>query len=110
MARPLVSAEWRGTLLQITIKDSPSSYICVATNAPLGVGMILIRKAAIAAAVLLLVFVAGCGDTFRPIVLPVIQPGGDPQSNRNAIVLSNAGTTAVGTTTHINASGDTNVG
>jgi len=72
--------------------------------------MILIRKAAIAAAVLLLLFDAGCGDTFRPIVLPVIQPGGDPQSNRNAIVLSNAGATAVGITTHINVSGDTNVG
>jgi YVTN family beta-propeller protein len=72
--------------------------------------MILIRKAAIAATVLLFIFGTGCGDTFRPIVLPVIQPGGDPQSNRNAIVLSNAGPTAVGTTTHINVAGDTNVG
>src|SRR5437868_10248207 len=72
--------------------------------------MILIRKAAIAATVSLLVFGAGCGDTFRPIVLPVIQPGGDPQSNRNAIVLSNAGPTTVGATTHINVSGDSNVG
>ena len=70
-------------------------------------------KAAIAAFVLSVIFQIGCGDTFRPIAIPIIQPGGQPQSTREAVILSTGGS-AVGSpdgqTTHINVSGDTNAG
>src|SRR6185312_694990 len=70
-------------------------------------------KAAIAAFVLSVIFQIGCGDTFRPIAIPIIQPGGQPQSTREAVILSTGGSalgSPDGQTTHINVSGDTNAG
>ena len=52
----------------------------------------------------------GCGDTFRPIAIPIVQQGGQPQANRQAIVLSDPGPGTAGSATHINVSGNTNVG
>ena len=52
----------------------------------------------------------GCGDTFRPIAIPIVQQGGQPQANRQAIVLSDPGPGTSGSATHINVSGNTNVG
>lgn len=67
-------------------------------------------RAALAALVLAAMFSVGCGDTFRPIAIPIIQTGGQPQATREAVVVSTAGTGAEGDTTHIDVSGDTNVG
>ncbi|MCU1307368.1 MAG: 40-residue beta-propeller repeat containing protein, partial [Acidobacteriaceae bacterium] len=59
------------------------------------------------AIVLSVFFEAGCGDTFRPIALPIVQPGGQPLAQANAVVVSNAGPSVDGVTTHIDTSGDT---
>jgi len=57
-----------------------------------------------------LVFITGCGDTFRPIATTITSGGGDPQVRRHAIVISNNGPGADGAATHINIAGDTNAG
>ncbi|HLQ50734.1 MAG TPA: hypothetical protein VK129_04500, partial [Terriglobales bacterium] len=61
-----------------------------------------------AAGVLMLVLLTSCGDTFRPVAVPIPQPGGDPAGLGNAIILSaNGAGTTPGTASHINVSGDT---
>jgi YVTN family beta-propeller protein len=63
-----------------------------------------------ALAVLVLgIYVAGCGDTFRPTINFVTQPGGQNQNLGQAVVLS-TNPSGNGSTTHIDVSGDTNVG
>jgi YVTN family beta-propeller protein len=59
--------------------------------------------------VLICFFVAGCGETFRPVVTPIPQPGPDPQGAKNAIVLSQAASGG-GVTTHLDVSADVNIG
>jgi YVTN family beta-propeller protein len=72
--------------------------------------MTLSRRASFVVTTLVLaVLVAGCGETFRPVVLPEPQPGPDPQAPKQALVLSTTGA-APGIGTHINLAGDTNVG
>ncbi|HEV2992457.1 MAG TPA: hypothetical protein VG759_28750, partial [Candidatus Angelobacter sp.] len=56
-----------------------------------------------------LTFVAGCGDTFRPTITPVVKPGGDPTNLGQAVVLS-TNPSGNGSNMHIDTSGDTNVG
>ncbi len=58
-----------------------------------------------------------CGDTYRPIVTPITQPGGDPQATHYAIVINaNNGqptnlNTGIGpSASQFDASGDTNIG
>ncbi len=51
----------------------------------------------------------GCGDVYRPVATPTLQPGGDPQTLSVAVVVNNNGGGA-GTTTQIDATGDTNIG
>ena len=63
--------------------------------------------AAVVVALLVLVWL-GCGNEFRPVASPIFPPGGDPQNQRQAIAVNNAGG-ATGTTTHIDVSGDTTV-
>lgn len=73
----------------------------------------LLRQASLAASLLLFVFfLAGCGDTFRPVATPITQPGGDPNLSRRAVVLENNGGTpaATGGVDVFDVSGDTNVG
>ena len=67
------------------------------------------RTAALAAlfTVFMIVVLAGCGDVFRPIVVPIIGGSGDPQTFKQAIVISTAGTTLPGVATSVNLSGDT---
>ncbi|HUQ49405.1 MAG TPA: YncE family protein [Terriglobales bacterium] len=61
--------------------------------------------------VLSFVFIlTSCGETFRPIATPVSSGGGDPQAQKLAIVVSTNGPSGDGANTHINVSGDTNVG
>lgn len=55
-----------------------------------------------------IVVLAGCGDTFRPVATPIPQPGGDPATQRNAIILSANGPSP-GITTHVDVSGDITV-
>lgn len=73
--------------------------------------MISIKRAVLAvlAIVTCAALLAGCGDTFRPTIQFQPQPGGDPGASGNAVVLS-TNPAGNGSNTHINVSGDTNVG
>lgn len=64
------------------------------------------RLTAVAMVGLLVAMWLGCGGTFRPVANPTFPPGGDPQGPRVAVALNHAGG-AIGSTTHINVSGDT---
>src|SRR5579859_434099 len=84
-------------------------------------GRFIVRPAVVlskaTAVIIMLAFLGGCGDTFRPVSNPIAQPGGDPSGTvEHAIVLSanftaapsgNTGVPASGTTMHIDVSGDT---
>jgi len=63
--------------------------------------------AAVVVALLALIWLS-CGNEFRPVASPIFPPGGDPQAQREAIAVNNAGG-ATGSTTHIDVSGDTTV-
>ncbi len=71
--------------------------------------MNLLRKAGLAAVLLLTLIWLGCGDVFRPVATPILNPGGDPAQASFALVVNN-NNGGLGTTTHVNISGDTNVG
>jgi len=58
---------------------------------------------------ILLVLVEGCGNTFRPTIVPLPGQSGDPASLSQAAVLA-TNPTGPGSVTHINGSGDTNAG
>jgi len=58
---------------------------------------------------ILLVLVEGCGNTFRPTIIPLPGASGDPASLSQALVLA-TNPTGPGSVTHINGSGDTNAG
>src|SRR5205823_2033247 len=38
-----------------------------------------------------LIFGIGCSDVFRPVAIPIVTPGGDPQITQRAMVLNNNG-------------------
>jgi YVTN family beta-propeller protein len=61
--------------------------------------------AAMLVAVLALIWLS-CGNEFRPVATPIFPGGGDPQGQRQAVAVNNAGG-AIGSTTNINVSGDT---
>jgi len=73
--------------------------------------MILSRRAVLA--VLAIVFstlwVAGCGDVFRPTINFQPQPSGNPAALGNAVILS-TNPAGNGSDTHIDVSGDSNAG
>ena len=56
--------------------------------------------------ILSLLALAGCGNTFRPVAIPITQNGGDPGGLRNAIIVSQ-NPAGAGSTLHIDVSGDT---
>ncbi|MBZ5521828.1 MAG: YncE family protein [Acidobacteriia bacterium] len=58
---------------------------------------------------ILAVLVEGCGNTFRPTIVSIPGNAGDPASLQQAVVLS-TNPIGPGSATHINGSGDTNVG
>ena len=60
--------------------------------------------------VTLVVLVEGCSNTFRPTIVPLPGTSGDPRSLAQAVVLSTNPSGGPGSDTHIDASGDTNVG
>ncbi|MFI5090796.1 MAG: YncE family protein [Terriglobales bacterium] len=57
----------------------------------------------------LVLFCGSCGDVYRPVANPVLQPGGDPQRTAHALVVSSNGPNQ-GTAVIIDVSGDTVVG
>lgn len=63
-----------------------------------------------AAILLLFLICISCGDTFRPVAVPVQQPPPDPGSFHFAVMVNGNGPTNPGTTTRIDVSGDTNAG
>src|SRR5215831_20608840 len=73
--------------------------------------MISIRRAVTAAlaTVTCAALLAGCGNTFRATINFQPQPSGDPSGLGHAVVLS-TNPAGDGSDTHINVSGDTNVG
>lgn len=72
--------------------------------------MISKKRAVWAALVIAAVaLILGCGDTFRPTINFQPQPGGDPAPLGQAVVLA-TNPTGDGSDTHINVSGDSNVG
>lgn len=73
--------------------------------------MILTRRAALAVLVIVMfvVWVAGCGDVFRPTINFQPQPSGNPSALGNAVVLS-TNPAGDGSDTHIDVSGDSNAG
>ena len=60
-------------------------------------------------AIICVVLMSGCGQSFRPTIIPVLKPGGDPANPGQAVVLS-TNPAGSGSNMHINSSGDTNVG
>lgn len=75
--------------------------------------MISMKRAAWAVVVVAvcaaLMFALGCGDVFRPTINFQPQPGGDPAPLGQAVVLA-TNPAGVGSDTHIDVSGDSNVG
>ncbi len=75
--------------------------------------MIFRRTAVLMLAVAVPGLLAGCGDYFRPVANPILQPGGDPQRSAHVVMISqdsNNPQTSPGDATTIDAPGDTNVG
>jgi YVTN family beta-propeller protein len=68
------------------------------------------RAAQLAAVVILFLVCISCGDTYRPVAVPVTPNPPDPASLHFVLVLNSNGPNNVGTTTRIDVSGDTNVG
>ncbi len=67
------------------------------------------RQAAIAVAfITLAALLLGCGNNFRPTILPQTQGGGDPAPFARAVVLSN-NSGGPGATANIDVTGDTNI-
>jgi YVTN family beta-propeller protein len=64
-----------------------------------------LKSAAALAAVGGAIFLAGCGDTFRPIESAIPKPGGDPKDTKFAVVISNSAGVQ-GNVQEINVSGD----
>jgi len=64
----------------------------------------------VAALLITLLVLIGCGDTFRPVVNPLPQNGGVPATLKIATVLSNAGSGKYGVLSALDVSGDTNIG
>jgi YVTN family beta-propeller protein len=67
------------------------------------------RSTGIAAIILLTLFAIGCGQTYRPVATPILEPGGDPSNLHHAIVVEDNGASR-GTASNIDTPGDTNIG
>ena len=72
-------------------------------------GTSYVRATAAIAVGAVCLILAACGDTYRPIALPTLQPGGDPQITRVATIVNN-NNGGQGSTTEVDATGDTNIG
>jgi hypothetical protein len=71
---------------------------------------IMMRAARVCTVTLLFAMCISCGQTYRPVAIPVTPPPPDPSGFHFALALNSNGPNNVGTTTRIDVSGDTNVG
>ena len=67
------------------------------------------RFAQLSVILLVALIMSGCGDVYRPVVIPNPPPTPDPKPAHNAFVISNNGLSK-GTGMQLNVSGDTNMG
>ncbi len=87
-----------------------------------GMSKVLVRLARLTAVLTLILLWVGCGDTFRPIAIPIIPAPPDPQDTHFVFFLSDSGTSFPvgnapatqipnpGGITRVDVSGDSNVG
>src|SRR5215510_14139888 len=75
----------------LEVRSGMSQHYCVQSKKLLGV--------------LLAFLLAGCGNEFRPVAIPIIPPGGTPQAQKQAVVI--AASSGGGTATNVNVSGNT---
>ena len=69
------------------------------------------RRFALVCGVLIVALImSGCGDTYRPVVVPNPPPIPDPRAAHNLFVISNNGSANKGTGMQVNVSGDSNMG
>lgn len=67
-------------------------------------------KAVYSAVLLCCIFELGCGDTYRQIATPIVQPAGNPSASGTIGVIQDSETALHGFTQQIDVSGDTNLG
>lgn len=79
-------------------------------NYSVGVPMSTWRVARVAAILTLTFICLSCGDTFRPVAVPITPPQPDPSSLHYALVVTVNGADNQGASSRIDVSGDTNVG
>ena len=68
------------------------------------------RFAQLSSVLIVALIMSGCGDVYRPVVIPNPPPTPDPEASHNAFVISDNGPANKGTTMQVNVSGDTNMG
>lgn len=72
--------------------------------------MLLVRLARTAAVIAAVAMWTSCGDTFRPIAIPITPPAPDPSPTHFVLFLSANGVSNAGANTQIDVSGDSNAG
>jgi YVTN family beta-propeller protein len=72
--------------------------------------MILARVAKVALLITLITVWAGCGDTFRPVAIPITPNPPNPGALHYMLVVTQNGTGDPGAGSRIDVSGDTNIG
>lgn len=70
----------------------------------------LSKLVTVAFVLLLGIIEISCGDTYRPVALPVLGPQPNPAAFHSVMAISTNGNQDPGSATHIDVSGDTNVG
>jgi hypothetical protein len=68
------------------------------------------RFAQLSSVLIVALIMSGCGDVYRPVVIPNPPPTPDPKAAHNLYVISDNGPANKGTTMQVNVSGDTNMG
>jgi len=69
-----------------------------------------LRVSGVAALLVAMALWAGCGDTYRPVVIPNVPNPPSPKSSHAAFMISNNGAINAGSGMQIDVSGDTDVG
>jgi YVTN family beta-propeller protein len=83
---------------------------CEYMDFSVGVLMTLWRVTRAAAILVLILAWSGCGDTFRPVAVPIPAPPPDPSSFHFVLMIGENGPHNPGSTTRIDVSGDSNAG
>lgn len=72
--------------------------------------MTLSRPFRFSAVLLLLLILLSCGETYRPVATPLIPTPSNPAADHAILMLSRNGSDNPGASSHIDVSGDTNIG